>query len=200
MVSVKGRCRRSAKKGRYHEAPQQVEKTVTQKHLSHGQDLSALRILLVDDDAALRGAVVAILRALGAKEVIEAPNGKAALETISTNPPDFIISDWEMAPMNGAELLAAVRDQSNEPTCFLPIIILTAHARPTLIRHAVSLGASQLLVKPVSPERLLSQIRWVLADSRQFYLEEGKYRLPMPGQEPSTGQPVADNDSDIAWV
>ncbi|MBL1235454.1 MAG: response regulator [Rhodobiaceae bacterium] len=171
-----------------------------QKHLSHGQDLSALRVLLVDDDAALRGAVVAILRALGAKEVLEAPNGKVALEIIATDPPDFIISDWEMAPMNGAELLRAVRRENNRPTCFLPIIILTAHARPTLIRHAVSLGANQLLVKPVSPERLLSQIRWVLADSRQFYLEDGSYRLPMPGQESHTEEPEVPNEGDIAWV
>ncbi|MBV1886628.1 MAG: response regulator [Parvibaculaceae bacterium] len=166
------------------------------KHLSHGLNLSSLRVLLVDDDAALRGAVAAILRALGAREVVEAPNGKVALEVISANPPDFIISDWEMAPMNGAELLSQVRRESNKPSCFIPIVILTAHARPTLIRHAVSLGASQLLVKPVSPERLLSQIRWVLADSRQFYLQDGAYRLPMPGQETSTDK----NEGDIVWV
>lgn len=171
-----------------------------QKHLSHGRDLSALRVLLVDDDEALRGAVVAILRALDAKEVIEAPNGKVALEMIGTNPPDLIISDWEMAPMNGAELLMALRREGNTQTCFLPIIILTAHARPTLIRHAVSLGANQLLVKPVSPERLLSQIRWVLADSRQFFLEDGAYRLPMPGQESHTDEPEGGNEGDIAWL
>lgn len=173
---------------------------MSQKHLSHGRDLSELCVLLVDDDAALRGAVVAILRALGAKEVLEAPNGKVALEIIATNPPDFIISDWEMAPMNGAELLTALRREGNTPTCFLPIIILTAHARPTLIRHAVSLGANQLLVKPVSPERLLSQIRWVLADSRQFFLEDGAYRLPMPGQESHIEEPEGDSGGDIVWL
>lgn len=173
---------------------------MSQQHLSHGRDLSALRVLLVDDDAVLRGAVVAILRALGAKEVLEAPNGKVALEIIATNPPDFIISDWEMAPMNGAELLMALRRENNTPMCFLPIIILTAHARPTLIRHAVSLGANQLLVKPVSPERLLSQIRWVLADSRQFYLEDGAYRLPMPGQENVNDESGGGIEGDIAWV
>lgn len=173
------------------------------KHLSYGRELSSLRVLLVDDDAVLRGVVAAILRALGAKEVVEASNGKAALEIINTNLPDFIISDWKMAPMNGAELLSEVRREDNKPGCFLPIVILTAHARPTLIRHAVSLGANQLLVKPVSPERLLSQIRWVLADSREFYLEQGSYRLPMPGQETSKGSLTGKNEGaegDIVWV
>jgi DNA-binding response OmpR family regulator len=68
--------------------------------------------------------------------------------------------------------------------CFVPIIVLTAHASRPLIETAFANGATQLLVKPVTPANLLQRISWVLEDDRPFtkageiYRQE--MRLPKP--------------------
>jgi two-component system chemotaxis response regulator CheY len=146
--------------------------------------LKDLDILIVDDNANMRLLVRTILRSFGLTDARQARDGTTALAELERKVPSLIISDWEMAPMNGLDFIRAVRRVGREPLCFVPIIVLTAHASRPLIETAFANGATQLLVKPVTPANLLQRISWVLEDDRPFtkageiYRQE--MRLPKP--------------------
>jgi CheY-like chemotaxis protein len=141
--------------------------------------LKDLDILIVDDNANMRLLLRTILRSFGLPDVRQARDGTSGLAEIDRRRPSLIISDWEMAPMNGREFLRAVRRVGREPSCFVPIIVLTAHASRQIIEEAFDAGATQLLVKPVTPANLLQRIGWVLEDNRPFVRVGDIYRQEM---------------------
>lgn len=144
-----------------------------------GMALKDLDILVVDDNANMRLLVRTILRSFGLTDVRQARDGTTALAELDRRVPSLIISDWEMAPMNGHDFIHAVRRVGREPLCFVPIIVLTAHASRPLIEQAFACGATQLLVKPVTPANLLQRINWVLEDDRPFSQVGNIYRQEM---------------------
>ena len=141
--------------------------------------LRDLDILIVDDNAQMHTLLRTILRGFGISETRQARDGTAGLAEIAQRPPTLIISDWEMAPMNGGEFLRRLRQVGNEPSCFVPVIVLTAHASRDIIEEAFNRGATQLLVKPVTPANLLQRINWVLEDDRPFEQAGGVWRQEM---------------------
>jgi len=145
-----------------------------------GRDLNDLSVLVVDDNKQARLTASTLLRSFGCREIREAEDGSHALTTFYQGVPDLIILDWEMHPMNGEFFLLQLRRIGNEPFCFVPVIVLTAHARPALIARAFECGASQFLVKPVTPQSLLDRIQWVLQDNRRFEPAGEIYRQPTP--------------------
>lgn len=64
-------------------------------------DPTQLRVLLVDDNAALRGALRVSLHAFGCARVHEADTVDRALDVLDSNPVDLVITDWKMAPRDG---------------------------------------------------------------------------------------------------
>lgn len=133
-----------------------------------GVPLRSLDILVVDDNAQMHSLLRMILRGFGIAEMRQARDGTAGLAEIARRTPTLIISDWEMAPMNGGEFLRRLRQVGGEPACFVPVIVLTGHASRDIIEEAFNQGATQLLVKPVTPANLLQRINWVLEDDRPF--------------------------------
>ncbi|MEN6541032.1 response regulator [Parvibaculum sp.] len=144
-----------------------------------GVPLRRLDILIVDDSAQMQSLLRTILRGFGVAEMRQARDGTAALAEIALRAPTLIISDWEMAPMNGGEFLRHLRRVGGEPACFVPVIVLTAHASRDIIEEAFNQGATQLLVKPVTPANLLQRINWVLEDERPFEPVGGIWRQEM---------------------
>ncbi len=104
------------------------------------------RILIIDDDAALRNIIVQGLR--DQYEVFEADNGFAGVELASTYLPDLILCDIAMQGMDGYSVLSAVR--SHEATSGISFIFLTAYDRWEWMRRAMDLGADDYLTKPFS--------------------------------------------------
>jgi two-component system chemotaxis response regulator CheY len=149
-----------------------------------GRRLRDLDVLIVDDNANMRLLLRTILRSFGMADARQARDGTTGLGEIANRMPDLIISDWEMAPMNGRDFLRTVRRIGREPLCFIPVIVLTAHASRSLIEEAFDSGATQLLVKPVTPANLLQRIEWVLDDDRPFEPCGDIYRQEMhlPGR------------------
>ncbi|MGV8996957.1 MAG: response regulator [Parvibaculaceae bacterium] len=154
-----------------------------------GKSLKDLDILIVDDNANMRLLVRTILRSFGLPDARQARDGTTALAELERKVPSLIISDWEMAPMNGLDFIRAVRRVGREPLCFVPIVVLTAHASRPLIEEAFASGATQLLVKPVTPANLLQRISWVLEDDRPFVKAGDIYRQEM--RLPKAANPVA---------
>ena len=114
------------------------------------------RILLVDDEQVQRRLLTEILSPLGA-EIVEAENGNAALKQLESSSFDLLIMDRAMPQMDGLETLHRLR----EIGLTLPVIMISAFGDESYWAEAVSLGASDYLVRPVQEEALFRAIRKV---------------------------------------
>lgn len=109
---------------------------------------ASLRILVVDDDEAVRGSIAYQLDRLG-HQVIEAGDAQWALELFDRHRPDLILSDVQMPRFDGLWLARQVRarDQSG----WTPIIFLSALGEATSVAAGIAAGADDYLLKPVHP-------------------------------------------------
>jgi DNA-binding response OmpR family regulator len=120
-----------------------------------------LRILVVDDDPAVRRALA---RALRKQQVVLAENGRAATRVLERSQPDVIVSDLRMPEMNGFELAEEIRQRWPE----LGDRILFVSGVGTLIRRAEAEAPTQpVLRKPVDGDELANRIAEVLERAMQ---------------------------------
>jgi signal transduction histidine kinase len=120
--------------------------------------LSALgqgRILVIDDDNAVRQFIVECLEMLG-YQVSQASDGEAGLASLGDDPPDLLIVDYAMPGMNGVEVIQKVRQQAPR----LPIILATGYADMDAVDKVVDQGG--LLRKPFRINALQTAVREAL--------------------------------------
>jgi CheY-like chemotaxis protein len=113
------------------------------------------RILVIEDEAAIRANLLRFLRLEG-HTPLEAPNGRAGLDLALAERPDLIFCDLMMPLMTGNEVLAAI--QLEPQLRSTPFFFLSASAEPELLASALQMGASGYLTKPFS----FAQLRAVL--------------------------------------
>ena len=118
------------------------------------------QILLVDDFATMRKIVRNELHKLGFKGILEAEDGKQALEVLAMAAVDLIITDWNMPTMDGLELLKAIRADSRIK--HIPVLMLTAEAKRENVIEALKAGVTNYIVKPFTAEALKAKIEKVL--------------------------------------
>ncbi len=121
--------------------------------------MTTTQILIVEDDVTLRDALAETL-SLAGHDVLIASDGQAALELLATETPAAVVTDYQMKPMNGHQLLVQLR--ATHPN--LPVLLMTAHGS---IEHAVSAmleGATDYLVKPFSAQVLIEKLTGLLPD------------------------------------
>jgi two-component system, chemotaxis family, chemotaxis protein CheY len=121
-------------------------------------------ILIVDDSGAVRSVVRRLLTQLGFKNVDEASDGAAAFEKISKKNYDLVISDWNMEPVNGRELLERVR--ANKKYANMRFIMMTADSTIDKIVQAKHAGVSCFINKPFGADGLQAKILQVNAEHR----------------------------------
>ncbi|MDO8430776.1 MAG: response regulator [Candidatus Binatus sp.] len=111
---------------------------------------SGRRILVVEDDADAREALVDILEVSG-YEVVPAENGKKALEYLkASSPPSLIIRDLLMPEMDGWEFRA--RQRENPELARVPVVVVTAFS-------SANVDANDILIKPIDVDRLLLLVK-----------------------------------------
>lgn len=116
----------------------------------------SMPILIVDDYQTMVRIMRNLLKQIGYENVDEASNGAEALEKIGTKPYSLIISDWNMEPVTGLELLTKVRaDATNADT---PFIMVTAESKTDNIIAARKAGVSSYIVKPFNAQTLKARI------------------------------------------
>lgn len=118
-----------------------------------------LRILIVDDSKVMRGVLRKMLGCDGT-EVLEACDGKHALEVLAAEPVDCVISDWNMPRMKGIDLLRKVRE--NAALAHLPFVMVTAEAMACNVAEADDAKVSAYLTKPFTAEGLWTTLRGIL--------------------------------------
>ena len=114
------------------------------------------RILVVDDSQVTRKLVRAMLAELGFPNVDEADNGKQALVALGMLRYALVVSDWLMEPMNGLDLLKAVRRSDRHSR--QPFIMMTTQNQRKFAEVARDAGATQFITKPFTARRLAEKI------------------------------------------
>ncbi len=119
-------------------------------------------ILIVDDYKTMLRIIRNLLSQLNFGNVEEAGDGKTALEKMRSKPPELVISDWNMEPMTGLQLLREVRaDAALKDT---PFIMITAESKTENVVAAKEAGVSNYIVKPFNAETLKSKLVSVLGE------------------------------------
>lgn len=119
-----------------------------------------MRILIVDDFKTMLMITDNLLRQMGFQNIDKATDGASALEKIQKTSYGLILSDWNMEPMNGLDLLKAVR--ANPATKATPMILITAESKPENIIAAKQAGVNNYIVKPFNGVTLKEKMTAVL--------------------------------------
>ena len=141
--------------------------------------LQGLDILIADSNAYMRRLTRTMLMNLGAKLVMEAADGLAALEAIRTRDPDVMLLDWNMPVLNGLEVLRIVRSPGVFPRPNLPIIMLTNRAHRSYVVEAQRAGVHEFLLKPTSPKALRDRLMSIVFKPRPM-MQLGEHYVPKP--------------------
>ena len=119
-------------------------------------------VLIVDDYQTMLRIIRNLLKQIGFTDVDEAKDGTEALGKLKEKQYGLVISDWNMAPMTGFELLQKVRADAELTS--LPFIMITAEAKTENVVAAKQAGVNNYIVKPFNAETLRSKIAAVLGD------------------------------------
>ncbi|MEZ5691879.1 MAG: response regulator [Rickettsiales bacterium] len=122
----------------------------------------SMRILVVDDYNTMRRIIKNLLKQLGFDNVDEAADGGEAFKKLQDKPAGLVISDWNMEPMTGLELLKLVR--ADEKLKNTPFIMVTAESKPENVIAAKKAGVSNYIVKPFNAETLKTKMTSVIGE------------------------------------
>ncbi len=122
----------------------------------------SLSILIVDDYKTMLRIIRNLLKQLGFHNVDEATDGAEALNKLRSKNYDLVISDWNMEPMTGYELLKEVR--SDDMLKALPFIMVTAESKTDNVIAAKKAGVNNYIVKPFNAATLKSKLTSVLGE------------------------------------
>ena len=119
-----------------------------------------MKIMIVDDYSTMLRIIRNLLRQLDFNNVDEANNGADALQKLKESPFNLIISDWNMEPMTGLELLKSVR--ADAKLKHIPFIMITAESKTENVVLAKQAGVSNYIVKPFNAETLKTKMASVI--------------------------------------
>ena len=136
--------------------------------------MSVLKLLIVEDEIYSRKSLVKQVQALDAAKtmtILEAADGKAALELVKRERPELVLSDIQMPFMNGLELLKETRRLLPDTR----VVMISGYAEFEFAQQALNLGANGYLLKPVNEEHLIQTV----TACREEILASNKERLAL---------------------
>jgi two-component system chemotaxis response regulator CheY len=122
----------------------------------------SLPILIVDDYKTMLRIIRNLLKQLNLENVQEATDGSSALKMLRDGNYGLVISDWNMEPMTGLQLLKEVRADAKLKG--LPFIMITAESKTENVVAAKEAGVSNYIVKPFNAETLRQKLVTVLGE------------------------------------
>lgn len=123
------------------------------------------RVVIADDDPAIRGLMTAAVLKSGAVVVASVGDGAAAIEAVRDHSPDLVLLDVSMPGLSGLDACRRMRTAVGGDT--LLIVLLSAAVHTAAVEAGMAAGATLYLEKPFSPRALSGRIRELLADRRQ---------------------------------
>ena len=122
----------------------------------------SMNVLVVDDYKSMIRIVRGLLNQLGFQNVDEAMDGPTALSLIRSKDYGLVLSDWNMQPMTGLELLKEVRAEAR--TQALPFVMVTAEAKAENVVAARQAGVNNYVIKPFTLAVLKHKLTTVLGE------------------------------------
>ncbi len=119
-----------------------------------------MKVLIVEDDPEARKVLSLILK-LDGYEIATAAGGAEAVQAMTTMIPDLVLLDVMMPDMDGYQVCTWVR--ANPASMAVPVVMLSGKADPESVARGLEVGADEYLSKPISPSKLTTQLRSVLA-------------------------------------
>ncbi|WP_413204407.1 response regulator [Rhodospirillum sp. A1_3_36] len=129
-------------------------------------DISAVKVLLVDDNPNMRLLMTTLLSAVGILDIREAASAKDGLDLLRTWVPSIALIDYVMPEMTGMDMTRAIRRDTDTTLASMPIIIVTGHGETENIHKAAEAGANDFIVKPFTARILIGRIQRCLRDPR----------------------------------
>jgi CheY-like chemotaxis protein len=135
--------------------------------LNEPASLANRYFLVVDDEEFVRILVARFLKRFGAAGVVEAADGREAIAAIEASDMTFdaVLTDVNMRPVNGIDLLRAIRTGEGGLKRNTPVLMLTAHAEAGLVAEALALDADAFVLKPVKREDLIERVLRIMEHS-----------------------------------
>ncbi len=116
------------------------------------------KILIIEDEADIREAVEASLKSRG-YAVIAAADGEEGLSKVRSARPDLVLLDIVMPKVDGWQVLKAIRNDEDEATRKLPVVMLTANRQTSSLVESQSQKATDYLMKPFDIETLMRFVK-----------------------------------------
>lgn len=126
------------------------------------------RILIVEDMAPMLGVTTSILNIFGFKYVDGARSVEDAYRLFRAHNHDLVITDWQMEPEDGLQLIRMIRNNEDSPNKFVPIILMTGYSDRTRVENARDTGITEFLMKPFTARDLYARIVQIIEKPRQF--------------------------------
>jgi two-component system chemotaxis response regulator CheY len=118
-----------------------------------------VKVLLVDDSGTMRSIQKRCLNKIGIEDIVEAEDGRRALEAFEKQKFDIVLSDWNMPNMDGLTLLTEIRKRNQA----IPVIMITTEAERSRVISAIQAGCSDYLTKPFTVDVLQQKLeKWIV--------------------------------------
>jgi len=139
-------------------------------------DLSRVRLMLVEHEPNMLTLFKSMLKTFSCERIIAATDANDAFQQITRElPPDAIIAEYAIPPVNGIEFVRRVRTDPESPNRFVPIILTSGKWEWTQIEEARDAGVNEVLLKPFSPKALGERVYAVISRPRPFVEIDGYF-------------------------
>ena len=131
-------------------------------------NLDELNVLIVEDNLSMRTLIESVLFGLGIKHIQSFEDAQKAYRALQHYPADVVITDWNMKPVDGIQLVRQIRNGDDSPNPYIPVIMLTGHSEARRVVEARDAGVNEFLVKPVSAKAIYTRIASLIRNPRPF--------------------------------
>ncbi len=138
-------------------------------------NLKALRVLVADDNKHICQLLADVLAAFGVGRSFCAADGNAAFAICKHERPDIAIVDRKMPRCDGLQFIRMVRNQSDSPNAFLPIIMMSGYTERARVLEARDTGATEFLAKPFTVGAVYARLLAVIEQPRTFVRTRGYF-------------------------
>lgn len=130
--------------------------------------LDKINILVADADAKMSNVLAHMLRQIGFGGLHVVKDGDQAIQVMSRQDIDILITEWQMDPIDGPALISQIRRGDDSRQRLVPIIMLTARAERQDVEAARDIGINEFVVKPFNTRTVFDKIQQVIDNPRSF--------------------------------
>jgi two-component system, chemotaxis family, chemotaxis protein CheY len=143
--------------------------------MSEKIDFSHVRFLVVDSNKLMCQLIKDILMMLGVTQVTTARDSEKAIASLRAGGVDVVITEWNLKPRSGLELLDWLRTDGMSPDRMMPVIMLTANSEVDYVMESRDKGVTEFLAKPFTAEGMYRRLVSVIARPRDFVSVKGYF-------------------------